>query len=183
MLGTDKAILDALDVVTTEGDIIFRNATVPARLARGNTGQLLTATATTINWADAPASVPDGSADGDVLYWDQTTTQSWLSGTKATAGVAAATHWHTFTGGNVTGSTAVLNIVNDAVTYAKMQNVSATSRILGRIGGGAGSVEELTGANVLTITGAIEGVGCSKITVSVSEPGSPATGDIWFDIS
>jgi len=33
--------------------------------------------------------------------------------------------------------------------------VSATSRILGRITGGAGDVEELTGANVITISGAL----------------------------
>ena len=35
-------------------------------------------------------------------------------------------------------------IANDAVTYAKMQNVSATDRILGRETAGAGNVEEIT---------------------------------------
>lgn len=35
-------------------------------------------------------------------------------------------------------------IANDAVTYAKMQNVSATDRILGRATSGAGDVEEIT---------------------------------------
>jgi hypothetical protein len=42
-------------------------------------------------------------------------------------------------------------LVDDAVTYAKMQNVSVTDRILGRITAGAGNVEELTAANVKTI--------------------------------
>lgn len=51
-------------------------------------------------------------------------------------------------------SIATANIDNDAVTYAKMQNVSATSRILGRATSGAGDVEELTGAQALEITGA-----------------------------
>lgn len=37
-------------------------------------------------------------------------------------------------------------IANDAVTYAKMQNVSATDRILGRTSSGAGDTEELTPA-------------------------------------
>lgn len=46
-----------------------------------------------------------------------------------------------------------LTISNDAVTYAKMQNVSATSRILGRASAGAGIVEELTAAQVKTILG------------------------------
>ena len=35
-------------------------------------------------------------------------------------------------------------IANDAVTYAKMQNVSATDRLLGRSSAGAGDVEEIT---------------------------------------
>ena len=52
--------------------------------------------------------------------------------------------------GDVTGSGA-LTIAAGAVTYAKMQNVSATSRVLGRITTGAGSAEELTAANLKTI--------------------------------
>lgn len=35
-------------------------------------------------------------------------------------------------------------IANDAVTYAKMQNVSASDRILGRVSASAGDVEEIT---------------------------------------
>ena len=42
-------------------------------------------------------------------------------------------------------------IINDAVTYAKMQNVSATSRFIGRITGGAGDPEELTGTQATTL--------------------------------
>jgi hypothetical protein len=47
----------------------------------------------------------------------------------------------------------VLTIGNTKVTYAKIQNVSATSRFLGRITAGAGSPEELTSANAVTILG------------------------------
>jgi hypothetical protein len=39
----------------------------------------------------------------------------------------------------------------DSVTYAKIQNVSATSRLLGRITSGAGDVEELTGTQATTL--------------------------------
>jgi hypothetical protein len=49
--------------------------------------------------------------------------------------------------GNVTGSgtgSFTATIANDAVTYAKMQNVSATDRLLGRSTAGAGDVEEIT---------------------------------------
>lgn len=44
-------------------------------------------------------------------------------------------------------------ITNSAVTYAKIQNVTATSRVLGRITAGAGVVEELTVANLYTLLG------------------------------
>mgnify|MGYP001636530172 CR=1 FL=1 len=40
---------------------------------------------------------------------------------------------------------------NDLWTYAKIQNVSATSRILGRITAGAGDIEELTGTQATTL--------------------------------
>jgi hypothetical protein len=44
-------------------------------------------------------------------------------------------------------------VPNDSWTYAKIQDVSATSRVLGRISSGAGDIEELTGANLATILG------------------------------
>lgn len=48
--------------------------------------------------------------------------------------------------GDVTGSgsdTIATTIANDAVTYAKMQNVSATDKVLGRATSGSGDVEEI----------------------------------------
>ena len=53
----------------------------------------------------------------------------------------------------VSSSGATWTIDNDAVTYAKMQNVSATSRLLGRASSGAGDVEEITIGSGLTLTG------------------------------
>lgn len=49
--------------------------------------------------------------------------------------------------GDVTGSgtgSFAATIANDAVTYAKMQNVSATDKLLGRATAGSGDVEEIT---------------------------------------
>jgi len=66
------------------------------------------------------------------------------------AKVTNATHT-----GDVTGATA-LTIANDAVTYAKMQNVSAASRLLGRgSAAGAGDTEELTLGIGLALTGTV----------------------------
>jgi hypothetical protein len=71
----------------------------------------------------------------------------------------------------VSGSGATWTVHNDAITYAKMQNVSATSRVLGRITSGAGDVEELNGANLKTVIG---------ITISALDPSGGADGDIWL---
>ena len=68
-----------------------------------------------------------------------------------TAKVTNATHT-----GDVTGSTS-LTIADDAVTYAKMQNVSATDRVLGRDSSGAGIVEEITPANLRTMINVEDG--------------------------
>ena len=51
----------------------------------------------------------------------------------------------------VSNSGATFTIDNDAVTYAKIQNVSATNRILGRDSSGAGVIEEITPANLRTM--------------------------------
>jgi hypothetical protein len=53
----------------------------------------------------------------------------------------------------VSGSGTTWTIDNDAVSYAKIQNVSTTSRLLGRASAGAGDVEEITIGSGLTLTG------------------------------
>jgi len=53
----------------------------------------------------------------------------------------------------VSGTGATWTIDNDAVTYAKIQNVSTDSRLLGRATAGAGDVEEITIGTGLTLTG------------------------------
>lgn len=89
-----------------------------------------------------------------------------LTGTVLTATAAAAITQLT---GNVTagpgsGSQAA-TIANDAVTYAKMQNVAAASRLLGRgSAAGAGDPEEITVSTGLTMTGAVLTAPVSAIT-------------------
>jgi hypothetical protein len=53
----------------------------------------------------------------------------------------------------VSNSGATWTIDNQAITYAKIQNVSATDRLLGRLTAGAGVVEELTVGTTLAKTG------------------------------
>jgi hypothetical protein len=51
----------------------------------------------------------------------------------------------------VSGSGTTWTVDNAAITYAKIQDVSATARILGRNTAGAGSIEELTSTTVKTM--------------------------------
>jgi hypothetical protein len=71
--------------------------------------------------------------------------------------------------GDVTASAGsnATTIANDAVTYAKMQNVSAASRVLGRgSAGGAGDVEELTLAGGLSVSGTTITIADGAITIA-----------------
>jgi hypothetical protein len=55
-------------------------------------------------------------------------------------------------GGDVTmDDTGAFTVGANKITYAKMQAATATSRVLGRISAGAGNLEELTAANLVTI--------------------------------
>ena len=76
-----------------------------------------------------------------------------ISGNATISGTNTGDQTITLTG-NVTGSgtgSFATTIADDAVTYAKMQNVSATSRFIGRITAGAGDPEELTGTQATTL--------------------------------
>jgi len=48
-------------------------------------------------------------------------------------------------------------VADDAVTYAKIQNVSATDRILGRDSSGAGVIEEISPASLRTMINVADG--------------------------
>ncbi len=83
------------------------------------------------------------------------------------------------------GSTVTLDVPNDGITYAKIQNVTAASRLLGRgSSGGSGDVEELTLGSGLTLTGTVlaasGGAGAGSAW-SVLTTGNPTTPELVFD--
>jgi hypothetical protein len=90
--------------------------------------------------ADYLVRTANASLSAERVVGDSTTvTANWVTGGAVSFERAALT-------GDVTASanSNSTTIAAGAVTYAKMQNVSATDRILGRSSAGAGSIEEIT---------------------------------------
>jgi hypothetical protein len=75
-------------------------------------------------------------SNGQVLKFNGT---NWINDTDATGGVTDGDKGDI----TVTGSGATWTIDNQSVSYAKIQNVSATDKVLGRSTAGAGVVEEI----------------------------------------
>ncbi len=80
-------------------------------------------------------SLTDPNADR-ILFWDDSAgAAAWLSSTDlAISGTA-------------------IDVANNAITYAKMQDVSATARLIGRKTAGSGDPEELTLSETLDLVG------------------------------
>jgi hypothetical protein len=159
--------LDTTTLQVEDKNIELGKVGVPTdTTADGGGITLLGATNKTFNWVDATDSWTSSEhldlATGKVLKINgvQVLSATNYTGTAATATALATGRTISITGdiaytspsfdgtGNVT---AAGTIQAGAVSYAKMQDVSATNRILGRITAGAGDVEELTPANVMTI--------------------------------
>jgi hypothetical protein len=66
-------------------------------------------------------------------------------------------------------------INDDAITYAKIQNVSATDRVLGRDSSGAGEIEEITPANLRTMINVEDGATADQTITEIKSliAGSP----------
>lgn len=76
--------------------------------------------------------------------------------------------------GTLTGTfeLATANIADDAVTYSKIQNVSASSRLLGRYSSGSGVIEEITPAEVSLMFKDLTGI--YNIVAYGADPGNTA---------
>ena len=68
----------------------------------------------------------------------------------------------------VDGSIDTVHIGDDQVTYAKIQNVSATDRILGRDSSGAGVIEEITPANLRTMINVEDGATADQSNAEIA---------------
>jgi hypothetical protein len=113
------------------------NASAIERLVRDSTGDILPIDATDTDEIENLAAIATSGSASDL-----------------SAGTVPAARMPAHTGDVTSASGAVaLTIANDAVTYAKMQNVSAASKMLGRGDSGSGDTQEITLGTGLSMSG------------------------------
>lgn len=150
--GTNVSLAVADDSINDQIDVTI---SVPSAVPDGDKGDI-TVSASGVTWTIDNSAVTlakmadiatdsflgrdaDGTGVVEVLSVATAKTLLELSGTNTGDQTITLT-------GDVTGSgtgSFAATIANDAVTYAKIQNVSATDKLLGRSSAGAGDVEEI----------------------------------------
>ena len=76
---------------------------------------------------------------------------------------------------DVTGTLATANVADDAITYAKIQNVTATNRVLGRDAAGAGVIEEISPSALRTMINVEDGATADQSNAEIRAAVEAAT--------
>ena len=113
-----------------------------------------TLSATIVNGSVATAMLADDAVTGAKIANDT------ISGANMVHNTLTATH----IAANAIGASELADgavdtnaVSNDAITYAKIQNVSATNRILGRDSSGAGNIEEISPSSLRSMINVADG--------------------------
>lgn len=166
------AVTQTVAKVTTAGDLLVASAanTFARHPVTATTGYLLqedTAQPNKMKWAPLPTGAVSASAmvgasviGATQIATDAVTTAKILDGAVTSAKILDGT---IVAGDLATDSVTTVKILDanvttakiadDAVTYAKVQNVSATDRLLGRDTAAAGDIEEIAVAGEIEFSG------------------------------
>ena len=150
---TGAVVLDADDIDDSATTNKFTSAADETRLANTsgtNTGDQTTIAGISGTKSQFDTAVSDGNFlyVGDITQYTDELAQDAVGamvGTSIVYNDGSATLQRAALTGDVTASqdSNSMTIANDAVTYAKIQNVSATDKLLGRSSSGSGDVEEI----------------------------------------
>lgn len=143
----DKTKLDAIEAnadVTDATNVNAAGAIMHSDL--GTKGQIVVGDGT------GDATILSVGTNNHVLTADSTQA-SGVKWAASAGGITALTGDVTASGSGSVAAT----IAADAVTYAKMQDVSATNKLLGRDSAGAGVIEEISPADVRTMLNVADG--------------------------
>ena len=152
------------------------------------TVELATTAETTTGTDTERAVTPDGLKDGYEGSTNVTTLGTITSGTWEGTAIAHAQIGNDAIDGDniaddsvnsehyVDGSIDTDHIADDQVTYAKIQDVSATDRILGRDSAGAGVIEEITPANLRTMINVEDGATADQTQADINGLAITTTG-------
>ncbi len=184
-----SAALAAVNPTPLAGEIVWVSDTNTLRVGDGTTAYSSLAVISATPTSHSHGNITNAGAIGSTANLPIITTTSGVL-TTGSFGTTAAT----FCQGNdsrlsdtrtpTDGSVTTAKIANDSITYAKLQNVSATDRLLGRSSAGAGDVEEITcsafGRSLIDDADAA----AARTTLSVQPTAFPKfTGAVQTDVS
>jgi hypothetical protein len=153
-------------IVATASGIVFSDSTVQTTSAVTYTaGTGLSLSGTEFNVSGVDTSLLQGTISSAQIANDAIDSQHYTDGSIDTA-----------------------HIGDDQVTYAKIQHVSATDRILGRDSAGAGEIEEITASGLRTMInvadGATANVGdITSVIAGTGLSGGGTSGDVTVNVS
>ncbi len=153
MSSTNTLLFDGVPVVT--GGANFTNTIINATTINVSNLNVTNLTAQTINITTNTYNVGKGGH----LYITNDVTPAQVGANKLAGTEGNGILTNVTLSGDVTTSSGglVTTIANNAVTYAKMQDVSATARAIGRNTAGSGDPEEITGTQILDWIGSVQG--------------------------
>lgn len=155
-----------IDVFADKNELLLQINSVGKITPFGSGVSNVTNTSITLVETTDTASVPRPS-DGEVSIYVYNNTISIINEAGTVTPVSAVLIDGDYGDITVSSTGTVLTIDANAVTYAKMQDVSATDRLLGRDTAGSGDVEELTVGGGVEFTGS-GGIQRSALTGDVT---------------